>query len=902
MTSRTAFAVLGLLLLAGTAQATYEQIRVFPTTGVDREEIFFHPDLELMNDDDGALILLSRPELTARLVDRGFQVEVLIPDLEAFYADRAAPERDYGVWHTYQETIDEMNAIHAEFPDLTTAPASLGQSLEGREIWAMKVSDNPQTQEDEPEVLFDGMHHAREIMSVEIVLHFIRYLCENYDTDPVIAFLVDHRQIWFVPLVNVDGFVYNELTNPNGGGMWRKNRRDNEGSSCYGVDPNRNYSHEWGGQGSSGDPCNDTYRGTAPFSEPCTAVHRAFINAHEFVTWQSYHSVAGQVLIPWGYTTQHTPDDAVLRAIANEMASVNGYDVGQPPEILYEVNGGAFDWGYGATDEHEKIYCFSTEIGGSGFWPDPSEREGLIEENLYSNIYMSLVAGAYLDLLDVQVGDSGLDGRLDPGETADLTVTIENPGISQWAENAVATLSCDDPYLTLSQAALVVGSLGPRETTTPPGAFALAIDPSCPEGRMVTFRIRMEADGGIDVTETVVLRVGTPDILYGTDFESDAGGWTTDVSHNASTGEFVRIDPEGTSYQPEDDTTPAPGVFGWITAQNPGGSLGGDDVDDGVSATRSSAIDLSGATHVRLDANYFFGQRDPGDDSGDFFRFSVSNDGGASYPVDLVQVGDVNHAATWRNLQVDLEEQIALTGQMVFRIQAADGRSTGDIVEAGIDDFYLFDRGDGNHAPSAPALLAPPDGSGNHPANPTLEVYNATDPEADPLTYGFRVYADANLTQLVAWADGIPEGAGSTAWTVTPPLPAKQTYYWRAYAADPAVRGLHMAPASFSVTDLAAADRPASAGSPRLAAGPNPTAGQVHIRYYSPASPLARLEILDVTGRRVRTLAGETWVAGWHDVWWDGRTEDGTLAPSGTYWVRLQIPGEMRSVRVIRVD
>jgi hypothetical protein len=418
------------LLLASAVQArVYEKIRVPVTPDLDRAALFFHPDLELMGDDDGALILLSRPELTAELRARGFEVEVQIPDLEAYYASRYAPQRDYGVWHTYDETVAEMNAIHTEFPQLTTAPTSIATTGEGRTVWAMKVSDNPGLQEDEPEVLFDGMHHAREIMTVEIILHFIRYLCENYGVDPVITYIVDNRQVWFVPILNVDGFVYNELTSPNGGGMWRKNRRDNGVPGCEGVDPNRNYPFQWGGQGSSGDPCNETYRGPFAASEPEIQGHMDFVNAHQFVTWETYHSVAGQVLLPWCYTTTPTPDHDLFMALGTEMARDSGYEVGQCSVILYEVSGGAVDWGYGSVGEHPKIFAVSTEIGGSDFWPDPSEREGLIAENLYSNIYLCLVAGGYVELTGLEVTGGNGNGRLDPGESVSLVPTVRNPGV-----------------------------------------------------------------------------------------------------------------------------------------------------------------------------------------------------------------------------------------------------------------------------------------------------------------------------------------------------------------------------------------------------------------------------------------------------------------------------------------
>ncbi len=899
--------LLGLaLLLACASQAKiFEKIRVPAPPDLDRSALFFDPDLELMADEDGALVLLSTLELTAELRARGFEVEVMIDDLEAFYKSRCGRLPDYGIWHTYQETIDEMNAIHAEFPNLTTAPESIGTTGEGRTVWAMKVSDNPTLQEDEPEVLFDGMHHAREIMTVEVILHYIRYLCENYGTDPVITFLVDNRQMWFVPLLNVDGFVYNEQTAPNGGGMWRKNRRITSNPSCPGVDLNRNYPYMWGGQGSSGDPCSETYRGTAGASEPEIADFLDFINAHEFVTWQTYHSVAGMILLPWGYTTTPTPDHATFMALGTEMARDSGYEVGQCSVILYMTSGGAFDWGYGAVTEHPKIFGVSTEIGGSDFWPDPSERDGLIAENLYSNIYLCLVAGGYLDLtaLDVTGGDG--NGRLDPGETCSLVPTVKNPGVLQGVEDVTATLSCQDPYISLHDAATTIGDLAATQSVTASAdPFDLTVAADCPAGRMVSFTVHLEAAGGLEADITRQLRVGVQPVLYSCDYELVSHGWTQDPTHTATTGAFVRIDPVATQFQPGDDTTPDPGIYGWITGQNPGGQVGTDDVDNGISATRSPIVNLSGVSHVLLDMNYFHGQRDTGGDPGDFFRIDVSNDGGATWPANLVLVGDITHTAEWRNLQVNLEEYLPLTSQMCVRVQAADGTASGDIIEGGLDDVFIYDRGDGNEPPSAPLLVSPPSGSTGQPATPVLTVANAIDPEGDALTYGFQIFSDAELTQLVAFTSGVPEGAGGqTSWTVTPPLTANQTYYWRAYAADPYASGLCMEVASFTVAVDPSGVEPtqASALRPQLTAGPNPAHGTVAIRYYTPVTPLSRLEILDVSGRVVRTLDGERWTQGWQETRWDGRDDAGRTLSGGLYWVRLVLPDESRTVQILQL-
>jgi hypothetical protein len=237
---------------------------------------------------------------------------------------------------------------------------------------------------------------------------------------------------------------------------------------------------------------------------------------------------------------------------------------------------------------------------------------------------------------------------------------------------------------------------------------------------------------------------------------------------------------------------------------------------------------------------------------------------------------------------------------MRLRVQASDGAGLNDVVEAGIDDVTMSDAGSGNEAPSAPTLVSPPDGSPDEPAVVTLTVGNATDPEGDPLTYGFRVYSDSEMTALVASIDGVAEGAGSTSWP-TPAL-AEGTYYWRAYAADAGQRGLYMAAASFTVTDVTGAGDLAYGAHADLAASPNPAHAGTTIRYLLPSTLTSRLEIYDPQGRRVRGLATIPSAAGWQEIVWDGRDDEGRAVAAGSYWVRLWTPGETRTVRVVRID
>src|SRR5262245_20942805 len=255
------------------------------------------------------------------LLAAGIPFTVVHEDLAGFYASRLSPRETIrgtpalGAWlspafgsgsmggyYPFTEVVSVLDQIHAAYPTLTSDKFSIGTTIQGRTIWAMKVSDNPGTDESEPESRFDAMHHAREPESMQATIWFMLALLERYGTDPLSTYLVDNREIWFVPCVNPDGYVYNQTTNPGGGGLWRKNRRANAGGS-FGVDLNRNYSTQWGfdDEGSSPAPTNETYRGTGPASEPEVAAMQAFIAARNFQVAVSAHTYSDLWLWPWGY-------------------------------------------------------------------------------------------------------------------------------------------------------------------------------------------------------------------------------------------------------------------------------------------------------------------------------------------------------------------------------------------------------------------------------------------------------------------------------------------------------------------------------------------------------------------------------------------------------------------------
>ncbi|UCE90824.1 MAG: hypothetical protein JSV90_05155 [Methanobacteriota archaeon] len=268
------------------------------------------------------------------------------------------------------------------------------QGLADRDILAIKISDNVEIDEDEPETLIMALHHAREWPTSEIVVQLIENLTDLYGSDARISWLVDNREIWIVPVVNPDGLDYAMSVDD----QWRKNRRDN-GDGTYGVDINRNYNGsqngdplgEWGGVGASHDTSSSVYCGEYPFSEPETEAIRDLALNRSFALAIDFHTYGDLVMWPWGYTTDLPPDNEDLVRIGTGMAALNGYTADQSVG-LYPTTGDSLDWLYGGAD----VYAFLFEVGSQadGYHPEAeSVALGQIEENIPPALLLIEAAG-----------------------------------------------------------------------------------------------------------------------------------------------------------------------------------------------------------------------------------------------------------------------------------------------------------------------------------------------------------------------------------------------------------------------------------------------------------------------------------------------------------------------------
>ena len=428
------------------------------------------------NKDNTLDIILSRSEKNI-LTQNGIYFEVIQDDLTNYFLNRSQPslDRDFQLGsmlgnYTLFEAVDQMDTLFNLYPNLVSQKDSIGTSIEGRTIWAFKLSDNASINEDEPEVLFTGLTHAREPLSMMNLFYFANWLCENYNSDITANYLLDNREMWFVPIINPDGYSYNESISPNGGGMHRKNRRSNpSNSSCnngtqQGVDLNRNYEYNWGADnsGSSGNPCSAIYRGSSAFSEPETEAVRNFILSKDFINVLHYHSYSNFLIHSWGDgSLPEEPDASTLREIGEEMTRYNGYLVGTGIETVgYGVNGDAVDWSYGTAG----LISYTPEVGSftDNFWPSEDRVIPLCQDQLYSNSIFALIAGS-----DYIIYDKIFNNNFpDIDDTVSISLVIQNRGLSNSHGSVSLNISPLNSSSHLNIDNIIINTLSARSVDT----------------------------------------------------------------------------------------------------------------------------------------------------------------------------------------------------------------------------------------------------------------------------------------------------------------------------------------------------------------------------------------------------------------------------------------------------
>lgn len=622
------------------------------------------------------------PAEAAQLDGWGFKYEVVVDNLGPLVANNYEQGAATAFFDDYR-TLDQINAqvdsYASTFPDLVTVQ-TIGNSLEGRAIRVMRLTSQGGPP-NKPMIFYHGGQHAREWVNVPVPMYLADWLLNNYGINEQATRLLDNAEWAIVPVMNPDGYVYT-WTNDR---MWRKNRRGG-----YGVDLNRNWGYQWGGEGSSGNQGSETYRGPSPFSEPETQVMRDFVlNNARIRAYMDYHSYSQLVMYPWGYTSQACPDDAEFDELTATMSDLirgvhgRNYVHGPIYTTIYPASGVSVDWVYGANLGQRKILALTVELRDTGQYGFLLPREQILptcEENLPA----ALFHGEWISrALIVEVVNP--PELATPGQSVMIEATVEEAG---------DTFSGD---ISLYYRFGTSGNFTPVGMSPANGRYRGTI-PGGECGRTVQYYVTATSDGGIDVSdplnapdETHSYDIYTETVAFSDNFQTDQG-WTVQ-NVDLADGAWQRGVPagDGSRGDPTSDSDGSGSCY--LTANRSGNS----DVDGGPTHLISPTLDLSdGADYVVSYARWFSND----DRDQDRLTVAVSNNNGTSWTT----VESVAHTGAWVQASFRVADYVTPTATVRLRFSAVDNPND-SVTEAAIDAVQVraleCDGGGGGDIPCA---------------------------------------------------------------------------------------------------------------------------------------------------------------------------------------------------------
>ena len=498
------------------------------------------------------------------LRERGVQADVLEADAEKAaaiklrnFAEQSAKQRrslltgdtprnfklgSLGGFYRLEEIYAEFAQMRTLFPQLVSAPETIGASVEGRPIFAYRIGTDRSASANAPEVLYTALHHAREPASAASLIYYFWWLLEKFqDNSPEAAYLLNNRQMYVVPVVNPDGYAYNQTIAPGGGGMWRKNRQRNLDGSV-GVDLNRNYGTQafWNAPngGSSTNPRSDTYRGTEPFSEPETQAIRDFCQRRNFRTAINYHSYSNLLIYPYSYVATETPDSTYFRALTAEITKDNRYSGGRDLQTVgYAVRGASDDWMYEGMSG-KKIMAYTPEVGTTDdeFYPTPDRIIPHGVENISTNRMTAWSAAVNLRPVQSYVVENPQTNL------ARIIVEVQNIGIQNASTPAAISLRPLAKGMTILRADRALRAL--RSTELVREAFDCTFDTTIANGSIIPVEILITQENTPrrDTLQAQVAQFSRETLLAG---EADRSKWILgrwDVVRDALTGRTALTD------------------------------------------------------------------------------------------------------------------------------------------------------------------------------------------------------------------------------------------------------------------------------------------------------------------------------------------------------------------------
>ena len=637
-------------------------------------------------------------------------------------------------YHQQDEIFAFYDALQESRPDLVTSRV-IGETIEGREISAYTVFGGTAAEaEDAPAVYILAGAHAREWIGPATMAFIADNFVNGHGIDDRITSLVDGVVWHIVPIANPDGYQHTWDDNR----LWRKTRRVN-GDGTFGVDWNRNFAAGWGGPGSSGNTNSDTYRGSGPFSEPETQAIRDDVMAQSnTVAFFDVHCYSQLILWPYGYDDTEPEGTAGIvhrmigEGIRDAIASVHGTSFApQPAHDLYLASGTSLDWAW----DDAGVYSFTYELrdtGNFGFILPPEQIIPSGEEILESFLYVGEQVLGSSAFVDFPFGFPSVA----PVETETQFVVEISAAFNQ-LDPTTATIRTriDDQTLMITPMSQTGENL------------FLATLPAAACGSMIDVAFGIDTTSGVSL---VLESTGAPWtvevidelVLFEDDAETDQGWMLGAAGDTATTGVWVRVDPNGTAAQPENDASD-PGVNCFVTGQGSvGGSVGENDIDGGFTTLVTPLFDTSEFESMTVSFAYWYRNdagASPGEDS---MLVEFSTDIGATWSL-LAEISQ--NATSWRTFEGQIPTNFSPSTQVRF---TASDFGAGSVVEAAIDDFSLSARSCGKTTcPGDFNLDGLVDGAD---LGLILAAWNTNDPAYDLDGNGIVNGADLGLL-LAAW-------------------------------------------------------------------------------------------------------------------------------------------------------
>ncbi|MDM7914085.1 MAG: M14 family zinc carboxypeptidase [Candidatus Eisenbacteria bacterium] len=750
-------------------------------------------------------------------------------------------------WPTYDQLISELQGVASANPSICRM-IPIGTSVQGRTIWMMKISDNPDTEENEPEFKFTSSIHGDEVTGMELCRRLIHYLVDNYGTDPTVTSYVNGIEIWICPMHNPDGFVNGTRYN------------------AHGVDLNREFP----------DPITDPID-TPDGREPENQAFMYLGYDHRFVLSANYHGGALVVNYPWDSHVAYTPDDEMIETFSlgysyrnppmwNSSQFYHGVTIGWD---WYIVNGGMQDWCYEWRSDIDVTIEVSTTK-----WPPYSAMDTFWSQNRDAMLYymsrtLTGVGGIVTDAntglpLDatVDVVEIGKTIRTDPdaGDYHRLllpgTYTLQVEAAGYLPQTIPGIVVLDGPATVRDVALLplptyeVSGHVTEQGTGLPLPATVRAYRHSNQE--LVAQASTEPATGAYSIglqADTYDLRVSAAGHV-GEERQIEVTGDRVEDFALRSMAEVVLVVQDGAQTRIATDlaaiglpyhveTAAATDPAAWSEYRCLVWSAGpnGDPVAD---ASKRAALEAYAGAGGRLLI-----------EGGQIGYDTFQNPGYPSFGAHVL------HGSGWHTNNA---------GDLILSEADHPVATTPNLLSSTIDIQYVTTGDEDSVTPLAGATL----------------IYRTTSYAGD---------------------------AGILAFDDDPDSPATGQILYYAFSYDRladtanARRLLENSIAWLRRTDPAAV--PDVEGGSRFALGaafPNPASGTVRFRLES-GSGAAVFEgaIFDVRGRRVAATTSGSLRIGGGLLEWDGRLPSGEEAPAGVYWLRARVDGRDETRSFLRI-